>query len=120
MNLQNWLSSLRRKPKAEAIAEIQERGKLGRRGFLGLLAGSAALAVADPEALLWTPGEKTIIVPSAKLLADIDVNALIAAMVDRGPWMFYNTVKIPPDAIIVSSLSSGVPLHPVAPSVSCP
>lgn len=34
-----------------------------RRGFLKALIGAGLVAVADPEKLLWTPGEKTIFIP---------------------------------------------------------
>ncbi len=37
---------------------------LGRRGFLGSLFGAAAVAVADPERLLWVRGQKLISIPS--------------------------------------------------------
>lgn len=39
---------------------------LSRRGFLNTLAAALAGAVSDPERLLWTPGERTIILPPAQ------------------------------------------------------
>jgi hypothetical protein len=39
---------------------------MDRRRFLAsLLAAAPALALADPERLIWTPGQKTIILPPA-------------------------------------------------------
>lgn len=53
---------------------------MNRRGFLGRLAAAAAAAVAatdtemlDPEKLLWTPGKKTIFLPSTTILKAEDV-----------------------------------------------
>lgn len=35
-----------------------------RRGFLKTLIGAGLVAAADPERLLWVPGEKAIFIPS--------------------------------------------------------
>ena len=45
---------------------------MNRRGFLGMLAGLAGTAAVDPEQLLWTPGAKTIFVPSIAPVEFID------------------------------------------------
>lgn len=50
---------------------------IGRRGFLQSLAAATAaaavLGVDDPERLLWTPGAKTIFLPSTEILKAEDV-----------------------------------------------
>lgn len=38
-----------------------------RRAFLASLAGAAAIAAADPERLVWTPGRRLISIPRRKI-----------------------------------------------------
>ncbi len=96
-SIADWLRFLRRKPQAEAIAEI-ERIDAGRRGFLGMAIGAGLTAAIDPEALLWTPG-KLVSVPQPQRITgygEIDINSLIARMVDRTEWAWYDTLSAAP------------------------
>lgn len=53
---------------------------IGRRGFLGSIAGLLAASTLDPERALWVPGAKTISIPEAttvntRLLAEYFINS---------------------------------------------
>jgi len=55
---------------------MHSRKQIGRRGFLGALAGLVSGAVLDPELALWKPG-KLISIPAAKntLITHSDLTA---------------------------------------------
>lgn len=71
MNLRTLLERLRLldpKPDGiEALARVStdRLGVVNRRAFLGLAGATVAALAIDPELLVWTPGEQTIVVPEA-------------------------------------------------------
>jgi hypothetical protein len=77
----------------------------------GVFAGVATL---DPERALWVPGKRKIFIPAPVQLAEIDVNAIIAEMVDRSAWRYYSTLMIGGGDYLPSSFS--VPMRLSSPS----
>ena len=55
---------------------------MNRRGFFGLLAGAAALAL-DPEKALWVPGKKLISIPSGGLMTSEKITYEMLAILSR-------------------------------------
>lgn len=55
-------------PKPDGLVDAarlsaDRNGIINRRAFLGLVGATVAVATIDPEALLWTPAERTIVIP---------------------------------------------------------
>ena len=69
-----------------------------RRDFLKFGAVAAAALAIDPERLLWTPGRKTIFLPTARQLEYLQAGELVTfdiettwgfhRNVDHGSWVF--------------------------------
>lgn len=73
-------------------ASADRLGVVNRRAFLGLAGAAVAGLALDPEALLWTPSAKTILLPQPVVLVGNQIVTPVWVMkeIERG---FVNNLK---------------------------